>query len=432
MNRHYHILPLKGGTQSKTYYARHQDLDQERCIKSLDHLIGQQEMQILVSLNHPTFARIFDGWQVEGKTEFAMEWIPGFPLSEIEIPLPKNGIPSLFAPILYGLHALHEKGFVHGDLHPENLILNPSGQFKLIDLELTTPLGQELQVGTPGFLTKDHLPGKKASMLSDLQGVCLLLLFSQTGKAPFSLTWETNCHELQKASPDLSALSQPLQDWWTKAWNAEFEDCEEAAEVLELIPSQSDDQWLSKYNRLWDSHWATMLRDGFHSHLQARNWSEAQSILATLEKHAGPQTQRWKELADLQNVDATPSKQKKKTPFLLLLLAFVIVIAITWPKKQAPKLHDTAKEALRKERLLDNQHHQLNQVQPKKQMQKIWTNFPQSFVKFELNGSPISVEEGGVFLSEGSYKAIAWTNESHSRKYVILVENQQIQWKETP
>ncbi len=63
---------------------------------------------------------------------------------------------------------LHDRGLVHGDLKPANLLVDERGSLRLIDLALVAQVGHPVAGGTSGFLAPEYLRGEPASVAGDL------------------------------------------------------------------------------------------------------------------------------------------------------------------------------------------------------------------------------------------------------------------------
>ena len=143
------------------------------------------ERQILASLNHPGIARLFDGGTTQsGQPFIVMERVDGIPLSAW-ISANKPSVSqrlSLFLQICASAGYAHRNLIVHRDLTPANVLVDVSGDAKLIDFGIAMPEGEGDRIAknadgaaplsaitlTPGYAAPERLEGASATVLSDV------------------------------------------------------------------------------------------------------------------------------------------------------------------------------------------------------------------------------------------------------------------------
>jgi WD40 repeat protein/predicted Ser/Thr protein kinase len=137
-----------------------------------------REAQILGRLHHPGIAQVYDAGVAEGgQPYFAMELIAGVPLDQYarEHALDASGRLELVARVCDAVQHAHERGVVHRDLKPGNLLVESSGQPKVLDfgvaraadLGLTagggrTEAGQ--LIGTLGYMSPEQASGDPSAL----------------------------------------------------------------------------------------------------------------------------------------------------------------------------------------------------------------------------------------------------------------------------
>ena len=155
----------------------------------------KREAKTAANLNHPNIVQIFD-WGIEKEPYFVMEYIEGNTLTSI---IAKNRTISLSdilfigAQVSNGLHAAHQKGLVHRDIKPGNIMITPDGKVKVTDFGIVSLQNEESDItktgsilGTASYISPEQAQGKPVSIESDLYSLGTVLYELITGKAPFS------------------------------------------------------------------------------------------------------------------------------------------------------------------------------------------------------------------------------------------------------
>jgi len=234
----YAILDLLGrGGMGAVYLAEHLELHRKVAIKVLVPPSGRGEDQKLAlerflrearaaaALDHPNIVRIFDVCR-HGETPYlVLEYVEGETLQQVldrdgAIPYPTAA--EYVAQAAAGLQHAHEKGFVHRDIKPGNLIRDRSGTIKILDMglarstntgdRLTERLDNGAVVGTADFIAPEqglNLPN--IDIRADIYSLGATFFALITGKPPFegSTTQKLLQHQL-KNPPSLVSLDSTL------------------------------------------------------------------------------------------------------------------------------------------------------------------------------------------------------------------------------
>ncbi|MBI4497652.1 MAG: protein kinase [Chloroflexi bacterium] len=178
-------------------------LERPVAIKTLHpHLAGTpyadrflQEGQTVAALAHPNLVTIYDMGRMESLPYLVMEYVRGESLAAIlerDGPLsPAAGIP-LAVQICRGLAYAHERGVVHRDIKPQNILVTPAGQVKIVDFGIARgPAAAEMTepgwvLGTAHYLAPEVVAGQPATPRSDLYALGVVLYRLFTGRLPFA------------------------------------------------------------------------------------------------------------------------------------------------------------------------------------------------------------------------------------------------------
>lgn len=141
------------------------------------------EAGALSTLEHPSFPRLLARGQPPAW--LALEWIDGQPLSAALTP---GNAAALAAQLLGALSHAHSRGILHGDLRPENILVEPSGRLVVIDLGLGGPTDRldarhATVSGTPAYLAPERIAGGPPSPAADLHAAGALLVDCLCGSA---------------------------------------------------------------------------------------------------------------------------------------------------------------------------------------------------------------------------------------------------------
>ena len=163
----------------------------------------RREARMASTLNHPNICTIYEVGEDAGETFIAMEYVEGRALSQL---IHAGGLP--FETILrYGqqlasaLAHAHERGIVHGDLKPLNIIVTPDGDAKILDFGLARRNNpgefdrQTLETasadsrpglgGTLPYMSPEQVNGNPVSPRTDLWSLGVVLYEMASGTRPF-------------------------------------------------------------------------------------------------------------------------------------------------------------------------------------------------------------------------------------------------------
>lgn len=232
----YTILDLLGrGGMGAVYLAEHLALHRKVAIKVLvpgkddDQKLAlerfQREARSVAALDHPNIVRIFDVATHNKVPYLVMEYVEGETLQAV---LDRDGPISFAIATEYvaqaasGLQHAFEKGFVHRDIKPGNLIRDKSDTIKILDMglarsanasdKLTAQLDNGAVVGTADFIAPEQaINNPSVDIRSDIYSLGATLYSLIVGKPPFegNTTQKLLQHQLRNA-PSLDSVNTSL------------------------------------------------------------------------------------------------------------------------------------------------------------------------------------------------------------------------------
>jgi len=205
---HYKILEKLGeGGMGVVYKAEDTKLKRTVALKFLPpHLSASeqdkarfvQEAQAASALNHPNVCTIHDISEHDGTMFIVMEFVDGRTLREKRSSVSFKQAIDIGIQIADGLAAAHEKGIVHRDIKPDNIMIRKDGIVQIMDFGLAKLRGnisrltkEGSTVGTAGYMSPEQVQGQDADHRSDIFSLGALLYELFTGKLPFKGVHET-------------------------------------------------------------------------------------------------------------------------------------------------------------------------------------------------------------------------------------------------
>lgn len=229
----FEVLELLGiGGMGEVYRVRDRRRDKEVALKVLTRALLQdlaalgrfgKEVNLAMELTHANIVRVHDVGDAAGRPYLHMELVEG---TTLRARLARGAIPlaealSIARGFLTGLAHAHERGVLHLDVKPENILLGKNGEVKLADLGLARAIGLEgmrsllTGAGTPHYMAPEQALGQ-VSRQSDLFALGVTLYEMLTGKLPYS----GGDPQLQKTS---GLFATPSSLGLTPSWDGFFE-----------------------------------------------------------------------------------------------------------------------------------------------------------------------------------------------------------------
>ncbi len=154
----------------------------------------KNESKAIAVLSHPNIVKVFDVSFGDLIQYIVMEYIDGITLKEyIENsgPLSWNEAVHFTLQILRGLQHAHDKGVVHRDIKPQNIMVLPDGIIKVADFGIARFARSDQEtitdkaIGSVHYISPEQAKGEKTDEKADIYSVGVMLYEMLTGKLPF-------------------------------------------------------------------------------------------------------------------------------------------------------------------------------------------------------------------------------------------------------
>ena len=226
------------GGMGAVYKARDTQLDRFVALKLLRKDLGtdpreaerlQQEARITASINHPHVIQVYSFGSDHGQFYLVMELVEHGSLEDLieqqervsEAQALETGIQ-----VARGLQAAHEKGLIHRDVKPANILFADAQTAKIGDFGLAMVAEEKAETrgeiwGTPYYVAPERLNNEPEDLRSDIFSLGATMFHAAAGRPPFE--GETNSanalRELKKNPVDLATIAPGLSRPTTRIIN---------------------------------------------------------------------------------------------------------------------------------------------------------------------------------------------------------------------
>jgi tRNA A-37 threonylcarbamoyl transferase component Bud32 len=224
------VRELGRGGMGVVYQAEHIQMERLVAIKVINKSILDhpqalqrfaQEVKAAAKLGHPNIVAAYDFEQAGDLHMLVMEFVEGQNLAETverKGPLPILNACHYVRQAALGLQHAFEKGMVHRDLKPQNLMLTPKGTVKLLDMGLARVASEKTEkagltgtgatLGTPEYIAPEQaMDSATADIRSDIYSLGCTLYCLLGGRPPFA-----DGTPMQKILGHLEKEPQPLPE----------------------------------------------------------------------------------------------------------------------------------------------------------------------------------------------------------------------------
>jgi serine/threonine protein kinase len=231
------IRRIGTGARSTIYLASDEENDTKVALKRViferpeDSRIFEQvetEYKVARHIDHPYVRKCYELRKIRSMFKvremlLSMEYFDGKSLEDSSA-LSLGDVLLVFRLVASGLNAMHQHGFVHCDMKPNNILINKSGTIKIIDLGQSCKIGTiktRIQ-GTPDYIAPEQVKRRPLSPKTDIFNLGATMYWALTGKHAPTLIPKKNKfglpvtvprrapHELKKQIP--AGISKLVMD----------------------------------------------------------------------------------------------------------------------------------------------------------------------------------------------------------------------------
>ena len=184
------------------YCAQDQQLGRQVAVKLLYRHFAEDEQFVerfrreassAAGLQHPNIVGIYDRGEWNGTYYIAMEYIEGRTLKDVireRGPAPPEAAVDIVLQILRAARFAHQRGIVHRDIKPHNVLIDDDGRVKVTDFGIARAGASDMTetgliMGTSQYLSPEQAQGKPVDARSDLYSIGIVLYEMLTGRVPF-------------------------------------------------------------------------------------------------------------------------------------------------------------------------------------------------------------------------------------------------------
>jgi beta-lactam-binding protein with PASTA domain/predicted Ser/Thr protein kinase len=196
------ISRLGAGGMADVFLAEDEQLGRKVALKLLHRRFAEdpdfverfrREARAAASLQHPNVVQVYDRGGYDGIYYIAMEYLPGRSLKQLirqEAPLEPLRVIDIATQILKAARFAHQRGVIHRDLKPHNVIVDEDDGAKVTDFGIARAGASDMTetgsiMGTAQYLSPEQAQGHPVSERSDLYSVGVVMYEMLTGRVPF-------------------------------------------------------------------------------------------------------------------------------------------------------------------------------------------------------------------------------------------------------
>ncbi len=196
------VRKIRQGGMSTVYLAIQKSVDREVAIKVMSPSLASdpsfgsrfyREAKIVGQLSHPNIVSIYDVGSYKHYNYIAMDYLPGAPLQDrLERGIATPEAIRIVREMASALDYAHERGYIHRDIKPDNILFRDDGSAVLCDFGIAKALKGNIKMtnigsvlGTPHYMSPEQAQGKEIDGRADIYSLGVVFYEMLSGQVPF-------------------------------------------------------------------------------------------------------------------------------------------------------------------------------------------------------------------------------------------------------
>jgi eukaryotic-like serine/threonine-protein kinase len=292
----------------------------------------KSEAESATGLDHPNIAKVYETWREQGTLIIVTEWVRGINLRDRirrVAPFPVSVSTDILLACAEALNHAHGRGFVHGDLRPDNIIITPEGRVKVTDFGVGMSVAASTRIQLDAlpqavyYLAPEVSQGRMPDTRTDIYSLGCILYEMLAGEVPFDA--ETPLAVAVKHLNDPAPALQKANPAVPNAVNGV---------ALKCMQKDPAGRYSTVENLLQDLH---AIRDALH-HDRPLTWSPIkEAVEAPVAEKTKPHSRRRERREEPEVADTGPSAGLLVGLALVALTMILVFFGIGMLITQAPK-----------------------------------------------------------------------------------------------
>ena len=345
ISERYKIVKYLGGGMSSVYLATDIILNREVVVKMIkaDPLDKeksvrrfQREVESTIQLSHPNIVSVLDVDETDEYHILVTEVVHGVNLKEHILknsPLDIDEVIRIAMMTLRGIEHAHDRGIIHRDIKPQNILLDTNGRVKITDFGIAKALSETRMtetnqvIGSVQYISPEQAKGQNTDERTDIYSFGVMLFELLTGRLPYEA--ET------AVSVALKHISEPFPNI------SEYRDI--PVGLKNIIMKCIEKEPVNRYRHADDVLSALVYYKDISEPYEPVKKEEQEKTMVTpipAAKPSEPVKAAEEEPVSKENNEAEtePKKKRRKWPWILFILLFLlaaaaVIVYLLWPRQ---------------------------------------------------------------------------------------------------